>query len=160
MLPLLALITVLGASAQEDIFLRKRVTREEATKLSAIFPGIGQISSGHKLKGTMFFVLEVASITGAFHTHETYRTKLSMFKRTRSEYMNSTSYEAAEAKWRELLELRDELDRLRRTRSAFLFSCLGVYVVSLLDAAFFTSYDVSLEPSGRGEFGVSLVIRR
>jgi|GEM_PF-1573061 len=157
---ILGFLLALGTWAEEDIFRKKPVTREEAVKLSAIFPGIGQISSGHRLKGTVFFVLEVASITGTFHAHETYRTKLSKFEQAKEEYLSSRSYSEAEERWRKLSRQKEELDRLRRTRYALACSCLGVYFLSLLDAAFISSYEVSLEPVRiKDALGITLEVR-
>ena len=135
------------AQEGEELFVEKRrVSRGEATTLSALFPGLGQISSGHRMKGTVFFVSEVVSLAVAVHAHESHRTKDSQFDQMKEEYEQMRvggNYADSEAKWKEMEDIKGDLEGLRKLRSAFVAASAGVYLVNLMDALFFSSYEIS-----------------
>ena len=77
-LSLLLMITSSGVvfAQDEDIFIRGvGVSKRDAVVLSALFPGLGQMTQGQKIKGISFFIGEAASLILFFNAHENYNTK-------------------------------------------------------------------------------------
>jgi len=130
-------------------FAEKRIySKRESIVMSALVPGLGQIATGHKVKGGAFLLTYVTSLVVALNSHENYRAKLEDYRESTDEYQAlrfGGTYEEAEAKWRQLEEDNRELDRLHRARIAFSAAAAAVYVYNLIDALFLTSYEVPQE---------------
>ena len=64
----------------EDSFIREAtVTKRDAVILSVLFPGLGQMTQGHKLKGISMFIGEAASLIVFINAHENYNTKQNIY---------------------------------------------------------------------------------
>lgn len=129
---------------EEDIFLREPVvSRPEGIILSAVFPGLGQMSSGHKLKGITLFITEVAAAAFLINAHENYRTRVSIYESSVDELqlrVSGGNYRDVDIRYKELQDDNDELDTLNNIRNTALIVAAGIYVVNLVDAVLFTSY--------------------
>ena len=129
---------------EEDIFMREPVvSRTEGIILSAIFPGLGQMSSGHKLKGVTLFITEVAAAAFLINAHENYRTRVSIYESKIDELAIMTSggnYYDTNRTAKELQDDKDELDTLNNIRNTALIVAAGIYVVNMVDAVLFTSF--------------------
>jgi len=123
---------------EEDVFARRKMApKKEAIFLSVLFPGLGQLSSGHKIKGTILLVSEIGSLTVALTANENYKTRLDDFDRLKAEYermrAGNSSYDLAQQKWSELSETGEDLDDLHLARRTFGTAAVGIYLYSLVD---------------------------
>lgn len=126
------------AGGQEDTTLveQKIITRKKAFIMSSLFPGLGQMASGHNLKGMVLAASEVVSLAIGVNSNEEYKSRLTNFNEIRDEYenlRNGGTYEEAENKWRELKSTNDKLDRLHRNRLIFGYIAAGIYAYNLVD---------------------------
>ena len=142
---------------EEDVFFEEKpASRSQAIALSALFPGLGQIASGHRIKGTILFVSEILAVTVAIHAHEVRATKVDQFDQMSDEYaqmQHGGNYADADAKWNDMVETRDDIDTFQGLRLGFACASAGIYLYSLIDALFFNRYEVSqggMAPAGRG----------
>ncbi len=141
------------AFGQEDeIFVEERkISRNKAVALSFLFPGVGHFLSNHNLKGGIFFLSEVVSLVVAVDANERYRTKVSEYDGAKDDYLSMeggsyqgrTTYEEAEGKWQDLLEMNRDLDRLHNVRRTFAFISAGIYMANIIDILFFSDDDQS-----------------
>ena len=127
-----------GVFAEEEVFAaRKSATRKEAVILSALFPGLGQLSTGRKVTGTILLVAEIGSLATALTANENYNTRLDNFERLKSEYeqmaAGNTRHDLAEQRWQELRAEADDLDGLHNLRRAYTAAAVGIYVFNLVD---------------------------
>lgn len=127
-----------GARAEEDVFAaRKTASRKEAVILSALFPGLGQLSSGRKVTGTILLVSEIGSLATVLTANENYNTRLDNFERLKSEYeqmaAGNSRHDLAEQRWQELTSEADDLDGLHNLRRAYTAAAVGIYVYNLVD---------------------------
>ena len=121
----------------EGFASRRMASKKEAVVLSSIFPGLGQLSTGHKIKGTILLVVEIGSLATALTANENYDTRLDNFARIKAEYermaAGNSQYGAARQKWTELRQTHDDLDDLHLIRRAFGAAAVGVYIYNLVD---------------------------
>lgn len=129
---------------EEDIFMREpSVSKTEGIILSTVFPGLGQMSSGHKFKGVTLFIAEVAASAFLINAHENYRTRVSIYDSNKLELegmKNNGNHLEASKRYDELKDDFDELDSLNKIRNTALIVAAGVYVVNLVDAVIFNTY--------------------
>ena len=138
LLTLLSLVPPCWAQSEDDVFATRQIaTKKEAVVLSALFPGLGQLSTGQKIKGTFMLVGEIGSLAVALIANENYNTRRDNFHRLKDEYAvmaaGNSRYDLAQQKWDELHKTNDELDDLHLTRRVFGAVAVGVYIYSLTD---------------------------
>ncbi len=130
---------------EEDVFMKEPVvSKPEGIILSAVFPGLGQMSSGHKLKGVTLFIAEVAAAAFLVNAHENYRTRVSIYDSEKNKLYNPTekdkNYISAEATYQKLKEDKKDLDTLNNIRNTALIIAASIYAVNIIDAVFFNTY--------------------
>ena len=139
--------TVREAEGQDEMFAEEvRVSRNTAVVLSVLFPGLGQMASGQKRKGGALFLGELVSLIVAVDGHESYNTRRDVYATSRSEYEDlrvGGSHQEAEARWRRLVDLNDDLDNLHRRRQIFGYAAAAIYAVNLVDILFWQSGDAA-----------------
>ena len=122
---------------QEDMFAEEvRVSPKTAVMLSLMFPGLGQMASGHKLKGGAFFLTELVSLVAAVDGHESYKTRQDVYQTSLQEYAamrGGGTYQGAEAKWQSLVDLKDDLDNLHGRRQLFGYAAVAIYALNVVD---------------------------
>jgi len=148
LLTLLSLALPGWAQSEDDVFAtRQTATKKKAVVLSALFPGLGQLASGQKIKGTFMLLGEIGSLTAALIANENYNTRRDNFRRLKDEYeamaTGNSRYDLAQQKWDELHKTNDELDDLHLTRRVFGAVAVGVYMYSLADILLADSPKVS-----------------
>lgn len=161
------------AHGAEDVFAKKRMaSKKEAVLLSALFPGLGQLSSGHRIRGTLILVSEIGSLATALTANENYKTRLDDFERLKAEYdqmaAGNSSFETAQQKWSELTETRGDLDDLNLVRRAFGAAAVGIYLYNLVDiflshpqeASPAVGWNLRVVPGVRGALSRAVVSRR
>ena len=136
--------------AQDDSsFMRAAaVSKRDAVILSALFPGLGQMTQGHKVKGISMFIGEATSLILFINANENYNTKqniydrdMDIFKslagtsRTKIDQYQKTT-EDARRLYNDLKDQNDELDNLHTIRNTALIVAAGVYAYNLFDALF------------------------
>ena len=163
---LLVLSRLLASEAwaqEEDIFFEKKpASRKQAIGLSVLFPGLGQAASGHRMKGTALFVSEILTLTVAIHAHEVHGTKLSQFNQMKEEYEQiryGGSYAEAEAKWKDMLGARDDMDRLQRLRLGFLCASAGIYLYNVTDMLLLNRYGGRQGAMAKAGVGVQVCLQ-
>ena len=175
----MALGAVLLASGQseaqdqppERLASRKQaVTRSRAIALSAVFPGLGQLATGHRNRGTALVAAELACLVMWLTSHEDYDTQSAQFNIESQRYLSlreGGSFEAAEASWQRLAAKKDDLDGSHTRRRLFGFLAVAVYGYNLLDVLVFSGGEepqaagsVSFVPmAGTRATGVAVVAR-
>ena len=137
-LALLSIVLSSRVHGEDDVFAtRKIASKKETVILSALFPGLGQLSAGRKVTGTIMLISEIGSLATALTANENYKTRLDNFERRKSEYeqmaAGNSQHDLAQQKWDELRKDTDDLDDLHLIRRAFAAAAVGVYVYSLVD---------------------------
>ena len=145
---LLSVVSPGWAQSQDDVFATRQIaTKKKAVVLSALFPGLGQLATGQKIKGTFMLIGEVSSLAVALIANENYNTRRDNFHRLKDEYevmaTGNSRYDLAQQKWDELHKTNDELDDLHLTRRVFGAIAVGVYIYSLTDILLYDSPKVS-----------------
>jgi hypothetical protein len=133
---------------EEESFVRLSViSKRDAIVLSALFPGLGQMTSGQKVKGVSFFLAEAASLVLFVNAHENYSTKKTTYDKDLDEFNRLAtygidgsgrgSYTSAEEMYKDLKKKNDDLDNLNTVRNTAIIVAAGVYAFNLVDAIFF-----------------------
>jgi len=133
----------------ESGFIRAAsVSKREAVVLSAIFPGLGQMTQGHKYKGISLFLGEAISMVMFINAHENYKTKQNIYDRDLNIFNSLASYEMnkvgmyyktdADAKklYKSLQNQNDDLDNLHTIRNTAVVVAVSVYAFNIFDAIF------------------------
>jgi len=149
-LSLLLVVSSAGITCAQDeeSFVRVSViSKRDAIVLSALFPGLGQMTSGQKVKGVSFFLAEAASLVLFVNAHENYSTKKTTYDKDLDEFNRLAtygidgsgrgSYTSAEKMYKDLKKKNDDLDNLNTVRNTAIIVAAGVYVFNLVDAIFF-----------------------
>jgi len=153
MLTLVMLFSSLGtvfAQSDNEFVRAAAVSKRDAVVLSALFPGLGQMTQGSKVKGISMFIGEVASLVVFINAHENYNTKkkiyerdMDIFERLASSPMRIGKYQKTEtdarALYNSLVDKNDELDNLHTIRNTALIVAAGIYAYNLFDAIFLSS---------------------
>lgn len=142
----------------EESFIREStISKRDAVVLSVLFPGLGQMTQGSKVKGISFFIGEAVSLIMFINAHENYNTKQKIYDRDMSIFNNLATTPAANYQktatdaqrlFKDLQDKNDELDNLNSIRNTALIVAAGIYAYNLFDAIFLSSSTVE---SGRAE---------
>ena len=146
-LTVLLVITSAGLTfaQDEEAFVRRSIiSKKDAIVLSVIYPGLGQMTAGHKYKGISLFLAETVSLLFTINAHENYNTKLKVYEKDLSEYNDiatkgSGVYSEALAQFKDLKDRNKELDDLHSTRNIALIAAVAVYAFNVVDAVVFSS---------------------
>lgn len=134
-----------GFAQNEDSFVRAaQISKRDAVLLSALFPGLGQMTAGNKVKGVSMFLAETVSLALFVNAHEDYTTKLNTYDRDKEildamALKGRASYTEAEELFKDIKKQNTKLDDLHSTRNIALAVAAGVYAYNVVDALFFTS---------------------
>jgi len=124
-------------TAPERLGSRKQpVTRSQAIALSAVFPGLGQLATGHRNRGTALVTAELACLVIWLTSHEDFDTQKTQFEIESQRYLSlrkDSSFEDAEASWQRLSAKKDDLDGSHTRRRLFGVLAAAVYGYSLVD---------------------------
>ena len=124
-------------AAPERLGSRKQpVTRSQAIALSAVFPGLGQLATGHRNRGTALVTAELACLVIWLTSHEDFDTQKTQFEIESQRYLSlreDSSFEDAEASWQRLSAKKDDLDGSHTRRRLFGVLAAAVYGYSLVD---------------------------
>jgi len=135
---------VMFAQNEESFVRESTISKRDAVLLSALFPGLGQMTAGSKAKGVLMFLAETTSLATFVNAHENYTTKLDTFNRDKKTLDDMSgnigaSYTEASKKFKGLKSQSEKLDNLNQTRNIALIVAAGVYAYNLFDAVFLTS---------------------
>ena len=115
---------------------KEPVTRPQAIALSAVFPGLGQLATGHRDRGTALVTAELACLVIWLTSHEDFDTQKAQFEIESERYLSlreGSSYEEVEASWQRLSAKKDDLDGSHTRRRLFGVLAAAVYGDSLVD---------------------------
>jgi len=136
------------AQNEEDFVRESIISKRDAVVLSLLFPGLGQMTAGQKIKGVSLFLSEAASLVLFVNAHENYRTKLTTYDQDMEEYKKLAnegtgygrgSYSQASLMYKDLKDQNKKLDDLDTLRNAAIIVAAGVYAYNVIDAIFFSS---------------------
>jgi len=143
----------------EESFIREAtISKRDAVVLSVLFPGLGQMTQGSKVKGISFFIGEAASLIIFINAHENYNTKQKIYDRDLNIFNNLATTPAAkyqktatdaQSLFKDLQDENDELDNLNTFRNTALIVAAGVYAYNLFDAIFLSSSTVESKRADR-----------
>lgn len=147
----------------------QHISRSQAIGLSLIFPGLGQLATGHRHKGTALMAVEMGCLVVWLTSHEDFNTQAMQFDMETERYLavkQGGTFEAAEDSWQRLSDKKDDLDRSHLLRRAFGVLSLVVYGYNALDVLIYdgakpaVEKTVSIAPMPRiGTTGLALVKR-
>ena len=141
---LLSTTGVMFAQNEESFVRESTISKRDAVLLSALFPGLGQMTAGYKAKGVLMFLVETTSLAMFVNAHENYSTKLDNYNRDKRilDEMSGNigaNYTEASKLFKNIKSQSDKLDNLNQTRNIALIVAAGVYAYNLFDAVFLTS---------------------
>ena len=145
------------------------ISRPQAVGLSLIFPGLGQLATGHKLKGTALMTAEMGCLVIWLTSHEDFNTQKVQFELEKERYQalrDAGTFAQAEASWQRLAGKKDDLDRSHLLRRVFGVLSLATYSYNVLDVLFYGGAEpvagkaVNLVPMAAGNApGMGIVAR-
>ena len=145
------------------------ISRPQAIGLSLIFPGLGQLATGHKLKGTALMAAETGCLVIWLTAHEDFKTQEVQFELEKERYQalrDAGTFAQAEQSWQRLADKKDGLDRSHLLRRVFGVLSLATYSYNVLDVLFYGGAEpvadraVKLVPMAAGNApGMGLVAR-
>lgn len=147
---------------------QSEVSSRQAMALSALFPGLGQMVTGHPEKGTAMMTAHVVFAVGWLTSHADHNTHKQQFDLEETRYLSLQdrgTHGQAEESWQRLRERADDADRSHALRRLFGGLTVGLYGYNLIDAVFLGGVETSDSAIGlaampvQGGSGVSLVMR-
>ena len=112
------------------------VSKRQAQILSAIFPGLGQLATGQRGRGTAMVAGEVGFVVVWLTSHADYNTRKEQFAIEEKRYVDlqqGGSFVDAEESWQQLKDKKDDLDRSHTLRVAFGALSIALYTYNLVD---------------------------
>ena len=100
---------------------------------SALWPGLGQLSSGEKVKGIVLGIVEVGAVAVVAVTDHRYRRSVDRYETALSKYNNAIRVEDIEEHRKTMLERSSELENNYDRRSIALGAASAVWAISALD---------------------------
>jgi len=137
-------MTGMCSAQDEESFIRQSViSRKDALILSIVYPGLGQMTGGQKIKGVTFFLAETVSLIYAVNAHENYKTKIGVYEKDIQTFNSigskgSGEYSEAVKQFNDLKDRSDELDDLNMIRNAAMITAGIVYAYNIFDALVFS----------------------
>lgn len=126
------------------------VSHSRAVLLSALFPGLGQLATGHRYRGTALVAAEMACLVVSLTSHEDYETQRVQFKYEKDRYLSlreGGSFQEAEESWERLSDKQDEVDGSHLRRRIFGALAAVVYGYNLVDVLLLGGGQRVVEPS-------------
>lgn len=150
---------VVFAQDEESFVRRSVISKKDAFVLSAVYPGLGQMTTGQKYKGVSLFLAETVALLFAINSHENYNTKLKVYEDQDLKVFNEEMREYSDAlgRYKDLQERNDELDKLNTIRNSAFIAAGVIYAYNIIDALFFSP---SASESQRAETRSSKVVVR
>ncbi|MEW6751392.1 MAG: hypothetical protein AB1505_10495 [Candidatus Latescibacterota bacterium] len=146
---------------------RAEVSHRQAVALSALFPGLGQLATGHRYKGTGMVVGEVTCLVVSLTSHADHSTQEEQLALERERYqalLDEGAAAAAEESRARVAQIQDDLDGSDVRRWTFGGLAAALYVYSLVDVLMAPAAQpraqgaVGLAPlSGSGAPGLAVV---
>ena len=120
------------------------VSKRQAQILSAIFPGLGQLATGQRGRGTAMVAGEVGFVVVWLTSHADYNTRKEQFAIEEERYLEfrkgidgtaprGGSFAESEESWQRLKDKKDDLDRSHTLRVAFGALSIALYTYNLVD---------------------------
>jgi hypothetical protein len=126
----------------EEAFVRAAsISKRDAVLLSVLFPGLGQMTAGYKVKGVALFFSGITSIAIFANAHENYTTKLETYNRDKDTLdamalQGRANFTDASKLFQNIKGQNTKLDDLNNTRNIALYVTAGIYAYNLFDAIF------------------------
>ena len=148
------------AQDEESFVRRSTLSKRDAVVLSALFPGLGQMGAGNKVKGVTLFLAEAASLALFVNAHEDYSTKLTEYEDDQDAYKlipakGRGTYAEAQEMYNDLKDQSNELDDLNTIRNTALIVAAGVYAYNIFDILVFSPSDESRRAENSNRIKVS-----
>jgi len=108
---------------------------------SMLFPGWGQIRSGHYGKGALLMGAELVSLVSIVITQVQYNRAVEQYDKAKSLYLRADYIGDAVDNYNLMLSKWDDAERLYGYRKALIGAAVGVYLINIVDMAFFSDED-------------------
>jgi hypothetical protein len=126
---------LLSSSRRDSIYIRlSRKTPLSAGLRSAIVPGWGQFHTDQKGKGTLFFLAEVAALSGVLWANEHRDDAQKDYTEARIAYQTADQVDDIEEKFLVMQSAHDELHRWHEKRKQWSYAAAAVWLANVLDA--------------------------
>ncbi|MFH1502383.1 MAG: DUF5683 domain-containing protein [Candidatus Eisenbacteria bacterium] len=126
---------LLSASKRDSLFIRlTRKTPLSAGLRSAIVPGWGQFHTDQRGKGTLFFLAEVAALSGVIWANEHRDDAQQSYDAAKLAYESADQVEEIEERFLAMRVAYDELDRWHEKRKQWSYAAAIVWVANIVDA--------------------------
>ncbi|MFC1512023.1 DUF5683 domain-containing protein [Candidatus Latescibacterota bacterium] len=132
----------IGYAQDEEGFIRQvQLSRRDVLILSAIYPGLGQMNSGQRIKGVTMFFMETVALVTAINSSENYTTKEKIYNNDLSDFNKiglggRGEYSDIIEQYNDLKDRSSELDDLNTVRNVALITAGVVYAYNIFDALF------------------------
>jgi hypothetical protein len=126
---------LVSVGANGVAFRLKPVSMPSAMLRGVLFPGMGHIYSGHKSAGTFWGASVVSAAGAALVAQRYYRDCRLHYSEALREYENASTEEAAERARKKLEDEFETLDSASQTRRVVRGVAIGLWALSVLDAA-------------------------
>ena len=129
------------AQEEEEFVRRTVISKTDALVLSAVFPGLGQMTVGQKYKGMGLFLAETVSLILAVNANENYNTKLKVYNRDLDDFYAMSDrgiYDKTLSSYKDLKSRNDDLNNLNSIRNTALIVAVGVYAYNIFDSLVFS----------------------
>ena len=139
-------VSMVYAQDEESFIRVKELSKRDALILSVIYPGLGQMTRGEKMKGISFFAAETISLVLAINANESYSTKERVYSSDMEDYKRiatkgSGTYSEARSMYKDLENTCNDLDDLNTIRNTAIIVAGVVYAYNIFDAIVFGSSD-------------------
>lgn len=140
---MLNVVSICYAQDEENFIRQSVISKRDALVLSVIYPGLGQMTSGQKVKGVSLFLAETVSLIYAVNAHENYTTKLRVYEKDIDVFngigpKGSGEYSVALTEFNALKKRSNDLDDLNTIRNTALIAAGIVYAYNIFDALVFS----------------------
>ncbi len=112
-------------------------TTKGAVLRSTLVPGLGQHYSGYNKRSIIYPALELLMIGGIAWANSQYNTTIDDYDVIKIDYLNSVSDEQINLNRDLMLSTFDDIESYENQRNYFIIAAVGVWIVNILDAAFF-----------------------
>ncbi len=112
-------------------------TTKGAVLRSALVPGLGQHYSGCNKRSIIYPALEILMIGGIVWANSQYNTSIDDYDVIKIDYLNSVSDNQINSNRDLMLSTYDDIESYENQRNYFIIAAVGVWIVNILDAAFF-----------------------
>jgi hypothetical protein len=125
----------------------------ENTLYSVLFPGWGQIRTGHYGRGSLFMAGEIVALATLAIADIQYDRTVEQYDRAKDAYLNASYIGDAVSEYALMHDRWNSAEDLQRVRQTALYAAIGIWVVNIADIVLFDGegeppLSISARPGG------------